>query len=138
MINSLLKIPYKLHGNDENGLDCFTMLIFVLEKLTGTLMVDYNELPEYDKNYRVTNPSAFLDEIKKHCEVFEKSFSECSQILQINDILLFDLAGLGIVDHGGIYLGNNKFLHCEQERGVCLHKLSMLSSHFVGYARLRR
>lgn len=60
------------------------------------------------------------------------------QGLQCGDLVFFkNIAGRGGVDHVGIYVGNDRFIHASTSQGVVISELSSdyYSSHYVSARR---
>lgn len=102
-IDDLIGIPYKRNGRDIRGYDCYGLAIEV-EKRFGHILPD-------------------LLEAKAEHYVFSDCRNICLKmidgIFKINtpqkegDILLFEDSN-GIMFHIGVYLGNNRFIHCNK------------------------
>lgn len=57
--------------------------------------------------------------------------------LKPGDIVFFSLAGNGVVDHEGIYVGNNQFINAASSKGVTIYTLGPYwQSFYVGAKRV--
>lgn len=99
MIDDLLGIPYKIHGRDRKGYDCYGLVIEV-EKRFGRDLVDF--YTEYNKagNY------SSIKELIKGSKLI-KTFNPV-----MGDLLLFS-DSKGRTAHIGVYLQNDDFIHCD-------------------------
>lgn len=100
-IEDLLGVPYKLHGRDIRGYDCYGLVIEVLSRFGFPL----SDLHSYTKE---TLTECFKKETSKVIKVCKlKKVLEPEE----SDILLFVDKGIGT--HVGVYLEKNKFIHCD-------------------------
>lgn len=110
MIDDLLGIPYKLHGRDKDGYDCYGLVIEV-EKRFGRRLPDFYTKSKAD-----------------HLNIGE--LIKSSRIIKTNTPVLGDLIlfydSKGRTVHIGVYLKNDDFIHCDCY-GV---RISKLSSYF--------
>ena len=134
-INSLLKIPYKHDGKTpEEGLTCFTFILYYFDRLD--LYATF-KIPPFDRNWWQ----------QEHCrELFTKILVSCCAsatlykngekptAIPINALIGFPRFGdCNKITHGGIYSGDNKFIHCTESRGVVISQLNpMAQIKFVG------
>lgn len=110
----LLGVRYKKNGRDENGLDCFGLVIEVSKRFG-------HELPDFE--YLKTNWEVFnenKEKIAKECKL-KKVTSPCE-----GDLLLFKVC-CAFENHIGVYLGDDQFIHCDKY-GVHIQSLSDYSS----------
>lgn len=99
---SWLNVPHRDGGLSANGIDC-----------SGLVHVIYKNV--YHKTLE-RNSSGIL---QKNCERIEKNN------LMEGDLVFFDTSGKtkSHINHTGIYLKNNKFLHSSTSRGVIVSDL---------------
>lgn len=111
----LVGCKYKLHGRDENGFDCYGLVLEVEKRFN-------NFLPDFD--YESYTNEYFNDKavsvIKMGSALKVNSYCEGA-------ILLF---GKGLKDHIGVYIGDGWFIHCNK-KGVHLEKVSLLKDKDV-------
>lgn len=95
VIRDLIGIPYKPHGRDLNGLDCYGLVIIAIDILTGIKIPDI----EYSDTCIKSN-------FATSAKLFEKVVYEKLEKPQKNCIIVFDKG-----THCGVYLGHGEFIH---------------------------
>ncbi len=121
-IDDLLGIPFKMHGRDKNGFDCYGLVIEVSKRF-GHKMVDMfydydkeNNLQKLDDNtYNITKGSGLIK----------------TDIPDTSDVLLF-FDNKNRTTHIGVYLSNDNFIHCDGD-GVHISKLSTYFRKWSAY-----
>lgn len=102
-IDDLLGIPFKVHGRDKKGFDCYGYLKF-LEHRCG------HEMPDLHKEYTENSMEAELDhnarEFIKQCGLKKTDKPRTEDI-----VLFFDDKGRAV--HVGFYLKCDDFTHCD-------------------------
>lgn len=93
-------VQYRLGGLDKNGIDCSGFALLLQKDIYG------NQLPRRSRDQ--------ADAVK------EKSIGSLNE----GDLVFFSFGG-GAVDHVGVYLNNNFFVHASTKRGVVVDDLSM-------------
>lgn len=113
-VNDLIGIPYKEHGRDKNGFDCYGLAMEV-EKRFGI------DLPDFDY---INHSDSF----------FERTTNECLQKYKVKKIHILIEGALvlfanskGQKNHIGVYIGDEYVVHCNK-KGVHLTKIN----DFVG------
>jgi len=105
-------VPYQWGGNSPAGFDCsgFVQYVFAQNGIT---------LPRISRDqYTVGTPVYFPD-------------------LKPGDIIFFSTANNGIVDHDGIYIGNNQFINASSSKGVIIYAMGPYwKSAFLGARRV--
>lgn len=97
-IDDWMGTPHRLGGTDHRGLDCSAFVGMVLREVYGT------SLPRASRD--------MADQIKRK---YERQLKE-------GDLVFFSF-GRKDIDHVGIYLQNNKFVHVSTSRGVIISDL---------------
>lgn len=112
-IDDLLGTPFKIHGRDKLGYDCYGLVIEVLNRY-GFSLIDLYE------SYTKEN---YLDLMAKdaYTVVVKSKLTKIEQPTESDILLFFDEQGR--TTHVGVYLGKDKFIHCDG-RGVNVTKLS--------------
>ncbi|WEK21120.1 MAG: NlpC/P60 family protein [Candidatus Pedobacter colombiensis] len=93
-------VQYVLGGLDKKGVDCSGFALLLQKYIYG------NELPRRSRDQ--------ADAVK------EKDLSSLNE----GDLIFFSFGG-GTVDHVGVYLNNNFFVHASTARGVVVDDLSI-------------
>jgi len=108
-----LGVPYKYGGTDYQGVDC-----------SGFVQQIYQQVFEIELP-RTTE------------EMFAGGAFVRSGWFNCADLLFFKNVRGGGVDHVGIYIGNNKFVHASTSQGVVISDLTSdyYSVHFVAARR---
>lgn len=111
-IDDLLGIRYKTNGRDSNGYDCYGLAIEV-EKRFGHKLPDMEEFLKKDRVFENCKDLALkkVTSQVKQVKVPEKE----------GDVILFNDGS--ILNHIGIYLGNDKYIHCNKY-GVHIESVS--------------
>lgn len=105
-------VSYVYGGTTPSGFDCSGFVQYVFSKNGITL-------PRVSRDQYQTGKSV--------------SFSN----LQPGDLVFFSLAKNGVVDHVGIYVGNNQFINASSSKGVTIYTLgSYWQSAFLGAKRV--
>ena len=92
--------PYKYGGNNQEGIDC-----------SGFTNVLYKEI------YKIQIPRVSKD-------IAENVKRKYTDDLKEGDLVFFSFGKTGTVNHVGIYLHNNKFVHASTSKGVIISNLT--------------
>jgi len=92
--------PYKYGGMNEDGIDC-----------SGFTNIFYKEI------YKIQLPRVSKD-------IAENVKRKYTEDLKEGDLVFFSFGKTGIVNHVGIYLHNNKFVHASTSKGVIISNLT--------------
>ncbi len=106
-------IPFREHGRDMDGLDCYGLFLLFCREL-GYQLDDY-----------LYNPSSSKGDYNLFFENYYKSLEKIpeNEMLMAGNAILFK--GIdGFPTHIGVYLGNGKFIHCLKKVGVVISKLN--------------
>lgn len=112
--DSLLGIPYKHLGRTEKGLDCFGLPLIFYNKL-GYEVPDYRE---YIRHWWKTSNKI----VNKYEDEYYKYWIKVKEP-KIGDGILFNSGKSKIINHMGIFVDENRFLHAAQP-GVIVTKLN--------------
>lgn len=114
---SWMGVPYKYAGNSRNGIDCSGLTSQVYEQLYG-IKLHRNSLEQYTKDVKMLRTS---------------------QVRQGDLVFFAPKAKASDINHVGIFLKRNLFLHASTSRGVRVDRLddSYWYPRFVGYGRVR-
>ena len=92
--------PYKYGGNNQNGIDC-----------SGFANVLYKEI------YKIQIPRVSSD-------IAENTKRKYTNDLKEGDLVFFSFGKGNTINHVGIYLHNNKFVHASTSKGVIISNLT--------------
>ena len=100
IVETYLGTPYKRGGDNLRGIDCSNLVCSIYRDYDGT------KLPESTRGlYRL--PDAVEDDD-----------------LQIGDLMFFNFAETRSPSHVGVYLGDNRFVHTSETKGVVISSMS--------------
>lgn len=112
-IDDLIGARYKVNGrNSKEGFDCFGLAIEVSKRFG-------HELFDIGKDYSCKSDFGRCEAI---CLQNTKLKRVDSPICEGDLLLIRD--SVGVISHIGIYLGNNRFIHCNK-LGVHIDRVSM-------------
>ena len=119
-------IPFKEHGRDMKGVDCFGLILLIYKEL-GYRIDDYRYKPDWFKG----DYNLFLENYHKYAKRVPKP--------EPGDAILLSRNGESPT-HIGVYLGNGKFIHCLRKVGVVINRLNQepFKSRTEGFLRLKR
>lgn len=98
-ISAYLDARYKYGGNDANAIDC-----------SGFVKAIFQEV------YHIELP-------RKAAEIYRLGSKVGKGSLTTGDLVFFSTAGWRSINHVGIYLSNNKFVHSSTSQGVTISSL---------------
>lgn len=110
--NKYVGIPYKLHGRDTDGLDCWGLVRLVYKDEKSI------DLPSLSQEYYSS------DNFKQNEEVISNNNENwyLSEDYTVGDVVLFRINGAE--SHVGIVIDENRFLHSKEGVGVTIEKLN--------------
>ncbi len=122
-LSKYMGIPFKTRSfNKEEGLDCLTFILYFLEQEFG-YKFDTNNVPEYGTywymNYKIRD--IYIQNLRDYCTLRE--YDKKTRILPFELLLFSYFNEKEAITHVGIYVGDNKFIHCVQDAGVCVANL---------------
>lgn len=121
-IDDLLGVPFKMHGRDRNGFDCYGLVIEVSRRF-GHRMVDM--FYDYDSSNNLRN----LDD--NTYNIIAGSGLIRTEIPAEGDVILF-FDSKKRTTHIGVYLSNDNFIHCDSD-GVHVSRLSTYFRKWSAY-----
>lgn len=121
-----LGAPYKLHGRDASGLDCWGFIMLVYREALGKELIDVDG---YDEHWSWHGGNLFIENYSKQWEEVKEP--------RPYDIVFFK-NGAGVANHCGIFIGANQFIHC-CKAGVVIGRLTdkRWADRIQGYYRLK-
>lgn len=103
-IDDLIGVNYCVNGRSiETGFDCLGLAIEV-ERRFGHILPDLDEAKIDDYDFALC---------QKLCLSKIKNIVPVSKAEKEGDLILFE-DNSGVMFHIGVYLGNNKFIHCNK------------------------
>ena len=109
-----LGTPYKHTGRDKDGVDCWGLVYRYFDYIG--LRINYDI--DYEKHWSKNGKNYFIEGIDQFYKYFEKiSYPEKGSIVLFTGIN-------GVVNHIGIVIDDNKFIHAVKKAGVCISKFS--------------
>jgi len=118
--NKYIGIPYKENGLDFNGIDCFGVCHLIYNEELG---IDLYKFTDYVK-YNVYTPEKTHTTVCSQLPRILTIMKEVTLPYQIYDLLLiYQSAKKDIVNHMGIYIGDNKFIHSVENRESMVSRL---------------
>lgn len=93
-------VKYRLGGLDKNGIDCSGFAFLLQKDIYG------NSLPRRSRDQADVVSEKKMEQLKE------------------GDLIFFSFGG-GAVDHVGVYLNNNYFVHASTTRGVIVDDLNL-------------
>lgn len=121
-LGDLLGVPYKIHGRDKNGYDCYGLAIEVLRRY-GYELKDYL-YSEANSDTKNEVYSLAINGIE-HTELKNP---------EIGCIVLLEVRGQPF--HVGVYIGSGKIIHASIDRGVVIENLVRWENRIKGYYKV--
>jgi len=121
-VKDLVGIPYKPHGRDRDGMDCYGVVIEVLRRMGVTVPDVFYQDTAMETNKTIMRtlenviPNTKLDKPEEGAVV---------------EILVF-----GQPSHTGVCLGDGTFIHALKKIGVVIEPLSRYRNKIKGYYRV--
>lgn len=122
-LNDLIGVPFKTHGRDKKGMDCYGLVIEITKRLGVTFPDAFYDNITHESRNNTYNfllekmPIEKIDKPEKYCIIFMFIENRCT--------------------HVGIYLGNGKFIHTTELSGVCIQSLHRYSRIEKTYYKIR-
>lgn len=115
-------LPYLDNGRTAAGVDCWGLARLVYSEEFGV------ELPSYTDEYiGGSDPH-----IAQAVALYQDNWTQCT-IAEPGDLCLFNI--MGQPTHVGVYVGDNRFLHCRQNQDAVIESLDNLrwKNRFAGF-----
>jgi murein DD-endopeptidase len=110
--NKYINIPFKHHGRDFNGCDCFGILKLMYTNELNINLPDY----EYSFDWNQTH-NHIIDNIRNN-------WIEVNPPYKKYDCLVFCTTyNSKIANHIGVYIGDNKFIHIQENQFSRIERL---------------
>lgn len=120
-VRDLIGIPYKVHGRNADGIDCYGLAIEVLRR------------------YGITLPDVFYDDTDKcTCEKL-RILGEGLPLIEVQKptekcIILMSLKGYE--SHIAVYLGEGMIIHATKQAGVICEDYTKYQKRITGYYKI--
>jgi len=126
-------IPYKNLGRDFDGIDCYGLVYLIFKNERGIVLPDYTEL-KYDKKWYKNSCESHITDNISTCATDRGMFVKATKPYREYDCIIF-YSGSRIANHIGLYIGNDKFIHCLEERTSEIDRVSMWNKYIYGHMR---
>jgi probable lipoprotein NlpC len=118
-MDQYINLPYKNMGRDFNGVDCYGLAYLIFEEERGIQLPDFTDI-NYTIGWSEDGENYIVDSI------YDK-WSEVELPYQLFDCILFyKNANRSIVNHIGVYIGSNKFIHIILRKRSEINRLDKL------------
>lgn len=124
IVQKYLGVPYKHHGRDLNGLDCYGLIVCIYADNGGTLS---EPISEYSTTWAKENKNLFIENY--HLEWVKVEKPDFLDVILIKN-------GDGLAFHAGVVLDGKTFIHTNRA-GTSIAKLSDWKSRTEGFYRHR-
>lgn len=121
IVKKYLGIPYKNHGRDLNGLDCWGLLISIYRDYG----VELFDLQDYDSEWARRGQNLILENYYENWKKVEQ---------YTTGDLMFIRYPRDVVSHAGFYLDRGIFLHASRQ-GVITSRVQDWKDKIYGYYR---
>jgi len=122
IVKDLVGIPYKAHGRDPAGMDCYGIAIEVLHRIGKNLPDVFYPDTDIESNENI---------LKILKEAIPSALIEKPEEGAIVEILV-----MGQPSHIGVCLGDGTFIHALKKIGVVIEPLSRYKHRIKGYYRV--
>lgn len=127
MNKTLIKIPYKLHGRDYSGVDCWGLIILIYKEFLKKELIDLDKLDFGEDWYKEKN-------------LFIENYHQ--QWIKVDDPQKFDIVFFrncdDVVNHCGLFLGEDIFVQATRKHGVTFSHLNKFKNKIYGFFRLKK
>ena len=122
IVRDLIGIPYKDHGRDSSGMDCYGVAIEVLRR--------------YGKNLPdVFYPDTAIETNAAVLAILEKGIPN-TKLDRPEEGAVVEILVFGQPSHVGVCLGDGTFIHAMKQFGVVIERLSRYRHKIKGYYRV--
>ena len=120
--NDYVGIPFLAKGRDKDGIDCWGLVRLVYKEQFNI------ELPSFSEEYEADDTARMKELVAQYLEGWEETKEP-----KPGTGVLFRI--LGFESHMGIYLGDNKFLHCRENQSAVIESLDKIEwrNRLVGF-----
>jgi cell wall-associated NlpC family hydrolase len=111
-----VNLKFKYKGRDFNGVDCYGLVWLVLKNERQIELPEY----EYSKKWYLEGKN-YIVEIKN--DIANWGSTDIDKIKPFDVILFYNSPNKIVVNHMGLYIGNNKFIHVNESHNSLLDSL---------------
>jgi cell wall-associated NlpC family hydrolase len=114
--DNLIGVPFVNHGRDAHkGFDCYGLVMEVYRR-------NGKHIPEYNADY---NDAEKISGII-HKAAKTQTWRACHPPnLPVPCLIAIRMGTApGVVNHTGVYIGNEKFIHIREKTGVCIDRIN--------------
>ena len=122
IIKDLIGIPYKVHGRDHSGMDCYGLVIEVLKR-KGITVPD------------IFYPDANNETNVKIMEILKEGIPN-TKLDKPEEGAIVEILVFGQPSHVGVCLGDGTFIHSLRNIGVVIEPLYRYRNKIKGYCRV--
>lgn len=127
LLGEFLRIPFAHKGRSMTGADCYGVIMLWYEKRLGIKLID--PFSDYPEGPAWRDKSLFIENYHLQWEKVESP--------KKYDVVLFK-DKKGMVNHAGVFMGKNKFLHTSKISGAVIQKLDQWDDRVEGFYRFKR
>lgn len=124
-------IPYKHHGRDVSGLDCWGLLILIYADL-GHKLIDITDIGETDyiQGWAKAGKRYLIENYHRQWGKIDRPIPLCAVAFRNDDSEMV---------HVGVMLDDDRFIHCRIKGGVVISHISeaVWSKKLVGFYLLK-
>lgn len=117
-LKDLIGIPYKVHGRDKNGYDCYGLVIEVMKRLGKYLPDVFYDSLNQDTTEKIRVITSGLP-----LKIVESPTKYCIITMKLK----------GYENHIAVYIGEGKIIHATLEMGVVIEDLKRYQSRIINY-----
>lgn len=121
-VRNFIGIPFKVHGRDFNGIDCWGLDILYFKHFFNINLPDYNYESLDEREFIKTQ---ILKE--KMLEKIDKPQENC----------IIEITKNRYAIHTGVYLGEGQFIHATEDFGVIIEPLSRYKTRIRGFYKVK-
>lgn len=115
-------IQYKERGKDFKGVDCFGVCHLMYKEERNIHLYEFTDMMEYNVKTPEHSHKVIISKIPKILTLFEEVPFKPLHVFDL--ILFYESAKKDVVNHMGIFIGNNQFIHSVENKESMSSRLS--------------